>query len=215
MLIDKKLEDLTQQEVSRIHLSGSEWFLVDKTIKSTLSFIHRSISQTFGHPDHKHLLPIMGLLAILDQLGSCYNNIKKEKIDDNNNIRRCLYFFGNMPKDDEYNKIIVALRNSLFHNVSLCSKDPHNQNNYYFRYFEDNTENAPLYRTAHQPWNGNFKTLDITNNETLINIIALQKKVTLCIETAYELNEENKLKIRLPHGKDELISSYLMWIVKN
>lgn len=122
---NKYPDDLTSQELSFIHLDTSHgtYFLKECKTRSMLSFIIEGIQMTMVHDRAKNVMPIMSLMSILDQLGICYNNTEKAESKYGNGIKRALYYFGDIDESDGTIKVLYALRNGLFHNISLVSKN--------------------------------------------------------------------------------------------
>ncbi len=83
--------------------------------------------------------------------------------------------------------------------------------NYYFRYNSDITD---IYKPADIKWTGDYSNLDMIKNVTLINTSNLKSLVDKCLDTAQKLNEDNKLRIRLVGGLEELFYCYLRTIPK-
>lgn len=209
-LFKKKVGELTIDEMIFVHLSTSySSILVKKTqLRSTLSFIYQNIQHSLHNDNSKQLIPYIGLCAILDQLGTCYNRNDKPEPRFGNGIKRCLYYFGEFEENDELIDVIYALRNGLLHNISLSSYIQNKNKYYHFRY---NKEIDEIYAPAENEWDGSYENLDTGREKftTSINVENFRDMVYNCITKAQELNQNSKLDLRLADGARQLFFDYI------
>jgi hypothetical protein len=209
-LRNKYADELTLQELIFVHLyqytGGIE--IKDRVLRSTLSFIMENINHGFSFERAKILMPLLSCLSVLDQLGICYERTDMQVSRFDNGIKRALYYFGEFEEDDPIINTLYALRNGLLHNVSLVSIGKNNH--FHFRY--DSQING-IYQPAQIKWDGKFDTLDGTNGEytTSISPDKIKELVQTCINYAFKLNMESKLKLRLKQGIKELYFSYIRY----
>lgn len=210
MLKDLYPDELTLEEMIYVHLDLHSVYLKDRILISTLSVIHRNINSVMEREYSKTLMPILSMLAILDQLGVCYN--RKDKLEPNlgNGIKRCLYYFGEFNESDEIIDTLYALRNGLMHNISLSSYNRNSGQSYYF-VFDNNLQT--VYKKADLAWDGSYESLDGTNGEysTSISVPNLKKLVDNCINKASKLNESANLELRLQSGIKQLYFDYIRY----
>lgn len=203
--------DLNMEEMIFTHLNLSEVYIKDRVLISTLTVVWNNINSAM-HNDHtKALMPILSMLAILDQLGTCYN--RKDMLEprfQRNGIKRCLYYFGEFDEDDKIHNTLFSLRNGLLHNVSLTSYDRHNDSHYYFAY-DKSIEN--VYEDAQSDWDGNYDNLDGNGTKfiTKISVENLKDLVYTCIKKASDLNNLSKLTLRLQGGIKQLYFDYMRY----
>lgn len=214
-LRDKKIDELSVEEMAFIHLSTSysPISIKNAVLRSTLSFIYQNIQHSLSFEYSKQLMPYLSLCAILDQLGICYNRKDKPEPKFENGIKRCLVYFGEIDEDDEIINTIYALRNGLLHNISLTSIDKFKDNHYIFRY---NKEIENVYQKAEEKWDGNYETLDGNRDKytTHINVEKFRDLVYNCIQKADDLNQNSQLELRLTDGVRQLFFDYIRSLPK-
>ncbi|WP_425077906.1 hypothetical protein [Psychroserpens sp. S379A] len=214
-LLEKKIDELTSDEMMFVHLSTSYSPITVKNaiLRSNLSFIYQNIQHSLSNEYSKQLIPYISLCAILDQLGTCYNRKDKSEPRFQNGIKRCLYYLGEFSEDDEIIDVIYALRNGLLHNVSLSSYIVNKNKFYHFRY---NKDINGIYEPAENAWDGNYETLDTGRERytTSINVENFRDMVFGCLSKAQELNQNSQLELRLDDGTRQLFFDYVRSIPK-
>lgn len=215
-LYNKELAELYENEISSIHLDAtsiSPIKLKSHLARSTMSFAMEEIRAALQSDRTKSIIPLIGMVAILEQLGNCYSDVGIESPNLENGIKRALYYFGNFEPTDKTIKLLYAFRNGLVHDLSLLSKNPKDgTENYVFGY---DYELPELFRSATEDWNGNMDDIDHDKNTTSINPTELLKLVTRCVNKANEAKKAGTLEIRLAGGAKEILSRYIRIIPKD
>lgn len=206
------MEELNQQEIIRIHLDSADPALtIDYSIVSTLATLNREINHALSNNRSKNILPIIGAMAIIEQLGECYTRTDMHVFTNNNasSLKKGLYYFGNKLENDPFIETIYALRNGLVHNASFYSVDRYeNGRNYNFTY-DDTIQD--VYLPASVAWDGRFQNISETNF-TLINPRKLVEFTSDMIRNVSTLNQQQGvLQVQLADGLNELIFRYLKW----
>ncbi|MFV8269339.1 hypothetical protein ACNQGP_05305 [Flavobacterium sp. GT2N3] len=213
---DKRLQDLTDNEIIDIHLNAyHETTTIDFRVISTLSRLNREVRHAISFENSKYILPLIGMTTILDQLGNCYSSSRRPLFPNPNSsgIKKALYYFGNFDDDDKILETVYALRNGITHNASFISRNKYGiekGKNYIFHYDNEQTD---LLISSEEEWNGELSNI---NNKTitLLNPALLLNLIESCIKQADDDNKQSFLSIDLPEGKKELIHSYLHWLPK-
>lgn len=215
-LHQKEITELKQKELIKIFLSEQKtpFQLKYQELRTTFSVLMESISETFKKKNTKDILPIMGMFAVLDILGSAFS-IKGNNLEEKVPIKRCLIYFTDRESISlEDIEALYALRNSLVHNASLISIPIYNsQKHYYFR-FDSNSEK--LITHPENDWDGKYESLDTGSEKytTKINTKLFLTIINSCIERIKNLSEADEIKMNYDKGKREFFYRYFR-LIKN
>lgn len=95
-LSTKPLSGLNDEEIVYLHVAGrSQEYTKDFIVISVLREINRNMKHTSGFNNSKTFAPALCAFAILDQIGSCYEDAAMAPYaGDEVNIKRALYYFA-------------------------------------------------------------------------------------------------------------------------
>ncbi|MDQ1140113.1 hypothetical protein [Pedobacter agri] len=202
---------VNQEELVYLHLHASEQRITkDYAVISTLAVTNREVRSAISNLYSKNILPIMGMVAIIEQLGEAYSRSDLPAYPENghSSFKKALYYFGGQDADNEFTKTLYGLRNGILHNASFFSPSKGNQSNYIFTYNHDaqNVLTPPSI-----PWDGDFNNIE-EGHFTEINPQKLLDLTQKCIEEAGNANTNGYLNITLRGGMNELIFRYFKWV---
>lgn len=204
----KRLDELTLDEVVYCHVRANPLWCKDVTVVSHLEQINTEMRQARGLQVTKNYASLLAAFAILDQIGSCYEDSSQGAHPAGGNaFKRALFYFGHLPAMGAEINALYALRNGLVHDGSLTSQDQKTGKWYCFRYFSRMSE--PV-RLPTQNWDGTFQSL---SNEKLclINSRELTEIASRAIHRVDHLLQCERNKLNIIQSKDEIITKYLMW----
>lgn len=209
---EHEFDALNLETLVYLHLNaGDQHITQDYAVLSTLAVTRREVRSAISNDHSKNILPIMGMVAILEQLGTAYKrtDIADFPNPDQSPLKKALYFFYDQDPDNELAKALYGLRNGIVHNASFFSKGLRpNHPNYIFTYsFTSNDVISP----ATVAWDGNFNNIS-EDHFTEVNPDKLLALVEQCLQEAERLNKEGNLDIILSGGKNELIFRYFKWL---
>jgi hypothetical protein len=209
---EHEFDALNLETLIYLHLTaGNQRITKDYAVLSTLAVTHREVRSAISYDNSKNILPVMGMVAIIEQLGTAYKRTDIAEYPNGNQsaFKKALYYFYDQDADNSLAKTLYGLRNGIVHNASFFSKGlGANQPNYIFTY--SFTSNNVL---THAPvaWDGNFNNIS-EDYFTEVNPEKLLALVEHCLQEAERLNRDGKLEIILPGGKNELIFRYFKWL---
>lgn len=204
-------QDLDEQSIINIHLTEESVTTIDFAIASTLAVTEREVRSAIQNLRSRNIIPIMGISAIIEQLGTAYirTDVPIYPSARDINFKKGLYYFADIDPNDPISDALYGLRNGIVHNASFYSRGQGpNQSNYNFVYSHEQTE---MLIPATTPWDGTFPQTISLDTFTSINPKRLLNMVERAIRTAEQANEDGNLEIILEGGKHELIFRYLKW----
>lgn len=210
MHIDRTFKYLTSEDVMTLHLHAGPipYSIKDGLILSTLGRICSEFSQASGNEHINKILPLLGAFAALDQLGKCYRNTVLDEYphDNASGIKKCLYYFGGFPANDENTKALYALRNSLVHDASLADPTPIKGTPQCFNYAETgNIVSFPI-----EPWDGVMANIS-PDRMTTVNPSKIIYLANECVRKACNLLDSGDLKVTLKEGSMMIKFKYLLF----
>lgn len=203
-------EELSPELLTYLHLTAAEpRVTLDYAVISTLAVTEREVRSAINNYYSKNILPIMGMVAIIEQLGEAYKRTDINEYQDNNHssFKKGLYYFYGQDFNNDLTKTLYGLRNGVVHNASFFSVGKGAQPNYIFRYSFDKPE---VVTPSAASWNGSFDDIH-TDYFTDVNPEALLNLVRDCIAKVKEASDNGNLEIVLAGGKNELIFRYFKW----
>lgn len=208
-LSTKPLSGLNDEEIVYLHVAGrSQEYTKDFIVISVLREINRNMKHTSGFNNSKTFAPALCAFAILDQIGSCYEDAAMAPYaGDEVNIKRALYYFCGIASSSPEAEYLYMLRNSMVHDASMVSHNKPKTKWYFFRY---RTNLGQLIKTPSAAWDGQAAT--IGNGTTAY--VDPDELVTATETAVNKLGEifvdrRSDLKLRVP--KTEILHKYLMW----
>lgn len=207
---EQHFEDLPADALTILHLNADAPCVTkDYAVISTLAVTLREVRSALNNSYSKNILPIMGTVAIIEQLGEAYirNDMPAYPDPNHSPFKKALYYFNNHGPNDDLTKALYGLRNGIVHNASFYSVGRGAQPSYIFTY-DDKSTDAITPSTI--PWDGSFNNIQ-HDFFTTVNPQALLNVVESCISTVKQLNKAGALQIALAGGKNELIFRYLKW----
>jgi len=168
----KNLDELTIEELAYIHLSRihSRTPIKNANVSSSLCDLIETAQASAINSRTRIYTPMLALFAVLDQIGSAYRN-KSKATNYKNGIKAALHSFSAYTKDEiEY---LTTLRNGLYHDGSLLSKNDNGKTNVVFRL----DPNAPKTITMpRKPWDGIYHD-SLDDYISKINVASLKNDV--------------------------------------
>lgn len=141
-------------------------------------------------------LAAIGYLALLDQIGKCFETRNTQVIDDNNAIVPALKYFSHV-QDDPTLGALVALRNALTHDYGLFNRnDTCPLRHHAFNYGVGKT--TPLVRLPKKPWSGRWDTNLPEEETTIVNLRKVGDLAEEVVATVRSNHETENLVLRLP-----------------
>lgn len=207
---EQYFEKLSEEALTYIHLhADSPIITMDYSIISTLAVTRREVRSAITNDYSKNILPIMGMCAIIEQLGEAYKRIDLPVYPHTkaSSFKKALYYFNNQSVDNDFAKALYGLRNGIVHNASFYSPGKNTQPHYIFAY-TDSLQNVITPSTS--PWDANFNNIH-TDYFTMVNPNALLELIEDCLNTVKQASAAGNLKIALSGGKNELIFRYFKW----
>ncbi len=208
-LKNKLLKDLDRTEVVEAHLSLSSFTETkDHIVYSSLDEVEREMRQTRGNMNTKHYAPALCAFALLDQIGSCYEDkaMPAHPAQGGGAIHRALYYWGGLPQLGPEIEALYAFRNGLVHDGSLTSKTKRGQW-YIFRY--DDTIPGPV-GLANTPWDGTAIGIG-SDTLTKINSRMLTDLVSRAISGVRECHKTRPNDLDVLQSRDEILHKYCFW----
>jgi len=157
---NKRLEELSLDELAYVHLNCSEFNVIkDAYLDSSLPLVINEIRHAKLQRYSQNFLPVTAAFTVLDQLGFCYSrkDIPAYSHTNASSIKKSLYYFCDFQENDRDTNTIYALRNSFLHTASILSKaEQNNQPNHRF-VFDRSSQNLIKYPPV--AWDGDFYNL--------------------------------------------------------
>lgn len=211
----KTLTELSLEELAYLHLDDFDhpWELKDGLIRSALPGLIAEVRKTRTNDRTRIFSPLYGCFALLDQIGSVYQNLELPACANENasGIKKALYYFCGFPEDSDDVKAIYGLRNALMHDGSMLYRGRWQDGKWKgpFHYFRLGSESELVVEMPQQSWNGKLEDLRMNVHATLINQSLLADVALNAVSVARGLLQDGKLKIRLGEGPIELYYKYL------
>lgn len=177
--------------------------------KSTVSLLLAETKHTSLSANGGKLLPLLGALSAMDQFGTCYDPfppIFPPGMSSKSSIIKSAHNFLNIPVNTPDSDALYALRNSLMHQSSLISVGTQKTPKHYW--FEIDNTIEPLFKHAETAWDGQFNTRN-SKNRTLVNASKVLNLAFTLTTTLKEKLEKRELKLILPGGLKELLTTYV------
>lgn len=190
--MSKNLDELTIEELAYIHLSrrNSRTSIKNGYVSSSLYDLIETAQASANNSRTSIYTPMLALFAVLDQIGGAYRN-KSKKTNYKNGIKAALDSFSAYTKDEiEY---LTTLRNGLYHDGSLLSKNDNGKTNVVFRL----DHNAPKTITMpHKPWDGIYHD-SLDDYISKINIASLKNDVEKMALECLDLLQSGNLTFKI------------------
>ena len=188
--------------------SGRKLFGCD--IESGIYSMNELNETNFGDGTY-HSFQFTGLvnyLIFLEQIGSIFEPINttiKSSVSKSNAIYYSLKYFSSLTDENKINAI-VSLRNSMAHKFGLATeKNPRNKPPR--KFILSNVRNSEVVNLPAIDWNGEFTDKSDMTSTTIfiIDLVEIIEEVYKKVKTE---NDNNKLKLALDAGMDELKARY-------
>lgn len=208
-LSNLRLSQLEKDDIVYCHLSfRSHEMTKDFVVVSSLEAAATEMTQARGTDLTANYAPLLTGFAILDQIGSCYENATMAPHPTGGAaIERALYYFGGMAARSPEVEHLYALRNGLVHDASLTSHDRPKRKWYMFRF---NRNMPDVIRLPAQDWDGNAGSLG-PDTTTWINPRRLTEIISNAISDLRDLRELNSGALTVLKPKEEILHKYLFW----
>lgn len=185
----KSLDELSIKELAYIHLnrSHSTTIIKNATITSSLYDLIETAQASATNARTRIYTPMLASFAVLDQIGGAYrSNLKSTSYQ--NGIKVALELFGTHSKDEiEY---LTTLRNGLYHDGSLLSKNINGKTNVLFRLDPNSPNTITMPRT---PWDGVYHG-SLNDYISKINVLSLKNDTETIVQNCLEqLLDDNLL----------------------
>lgn len=208
-LTQTRLQDLTDDEIVYCHLGvRTQEATRDFVVSSCLHDVETEMRQSRGTQLTSNYVPLLAAFAILDQIGSCYEDAAKPPHPNKGSaIERALYHFGGLSALSPEVIHLYALRNGLVHDASLTSHDRPKTNWYIFRF---DRAMPDAIRLPAIPWNGQASTLD-RSTTTKVNPRELTEVVSRALSNLRDLYFDRHHDLVVLKTGEEILHKYLFW----
>lgn len=153
--------------------------------------------------DHASWIGVIGYMALLDQIGSCFKP-KYSATVNGNSICRALNYFSTLSSQEI--DAIYALRCAFAHDFSLYNINMEKPGlTHCFKVFGSSLD--PLIELPKRPWNGDYQNKQ-PECQTAINLELLGELVEQICHKLFALAKANDLEVALSNGSDELLQRY-------
>lgn len=170
------LISLTTDDLVYMHIGGRSYEKTsDFTVISCLETIEQNMRHTKTYDKSKIFAPVLCAFSILDQLGSCYGDLRSSATNKTNSILLALHHFCGIDAGSAEAEHLVAFRNGMMHDSSMTNYKYDNRKNiigyYIFRY----DENGPVVAPSVATWNGSYSdirpdTTSYINRDKLVDM---------------------------------------------
>lgn len=211
----KPLVDLSIEELAYLHLDDVDLprVVADGSIRSSIAGLVAEIRKTQSIDAARIFSPLYGAFALLDQIGSTYQNKTRAPYKDASasGIKKALYHFCGFPENSEEVKAIYGLRNSLMHDGSVLFRGRLKDGKWTgpFHHFRLGSKASNIVEMPKQAWNGKLEDLDPSKHATLINQSRLTEVAVNAVGQARRLLMSGDLGIDVGEGGIELYYKYL------
>jgi hypothetical protein len=199
----KNLDDLSIEELAYIHLNRTHHQTIVKnvSVSSSLYDLIETAQASAINARTRIYTPMLASFAVLDQIGSAYRS-KSKSTNYQNGIKVALQLFGTHTKDEiEY---LTTLRNGLYHDGSLISKNINGKTNVVFRL----DPNAPQTITMpRKPWDGVYHD-SLSDYISKINVLSFKNDVEKISMNCLDLLLNEKLNFEI-NDKREFFYKFL------
>jgi len=184
----KNLDELSIEELAHIHLNRIHGRTIVKNaeISSSLYDLIETAQASAVNSRTRIYGSMLASFAVLDQIGNAYRNNSKATTYQNG-IKVALQIFGEYTKDEiEY---LTTLRNGLYHDGSLLSKNINGKTNVVFKL---NPNTSKTITMPLKPWDGVYHD-SLDDYISKINVISLKNDVEQISNKCLELLLEGNL----------------------
>ncbi len=205
----KRLMDLTDDEIVYCHLGvrPREWTR-DHILSSCLDDVETEMRQSRGTQLTSNYVPLLAAFAILDQIGSCYEDRSLAPHPRGGSaIQRALYHFGGLPPLSAEVSHLYALRNGLVHDASLTS---HNLQKTAWFIFRFNRTMPEVIRLPATPWDGTANGL-VAGTTTWINPRELTELVSTALSRLRDCYFDRRSDLGVLKPGSEILHKYIFW----
>jgi len=188
----KNLDELSIEELAYVHLNRrhGRTILKNAEISSSLYDLIETAQASATNSRTRIYTPMLASFAILDQIGKAYRN-KSKVTTYENGIKVALQIFGKYTKDEiEY---LTTLRNGLYHDGSLLSKNINGKTNVVFRLDSNISKTITMPR---KPWDGIYHD-SLDDYISKINVISLMNDVEKIANDCLELLLDDNLVFQI------------------
>lgn len=204
---DEDLQNIDLAGVVKMHVGRAPYWATKRhNVISSLEELEEEMTQCLSFERTRRYAPLLVAFAILDQLGSTYEDQRQLQPAAGNSIRRALHYFCGIAETDPVSEALYALRNALAHDGALtnCSSKGVWR---IFRYNRDITVPIVLPKT---PWDGQAQTLgpDTTHTVGVRGVVSLARNA---IRFVREMEEERPADLGVRTTKDAIIHKFLFW----
>lgn len=204
-----RLEDLDLDQIVYCHIAApSLVWTSDFIVTSVLDSIDTEMRQARGFDLTSTYVPLLAAFAILDQLGSCYEDASMvPHPPGGSSIERALYYFGGFGARSPEVEHLYALRNGLVHDASLTSHNRGKTKWYIFRLSPSKPDAITL---APKAWNGAAGMLD-NQVVTWVNVREFTDLVSIAIDRVKQMYFDRPNDLVKLKSADEILHKYLFW----
>lgn len=191
------LSTTTLNEIIELHLNGRSPIhphsIGSHLVASALAKILQESNSAASNRNSSPLLPVMGYMSALEQVGNCYSLVNRNS-NYTNGIKRCLDLFAGLPKKDI--DTLYGLRNAIVHNASVMHIDSGQgveSRPYFLTGFPANQDQKKgatkaIVSSSDVPWDGKAATLTLAH----FSSISIQGLAHLANNTIRKALEEFK-----------------------
>jgi hypothetical protein len=186
-----------------IHVfSGFAAALTDARIVTGRDKLGKKIDRT----KHGCWLGVVGYMALLDQIGTCFKP-KQKSHENGNSIRKALKYFSNL-SDDEIEGL-YALRCCFAHDFSLHNVNKERQSRTH-RFRVGIGTSTHIVMVPSVRWDGDYESKSL-DDLTAVNLEAFGDLVENICQQLSTLADTDELEIVLPGGSEELLHRYSIY----
>ena len=168
----KQLHELTIEELAYVHLNRTHAFthLNNQKLSSSLYDFLETAQASANNSRTRIYTPMLACFAVLDQIGGAYRR-KSMTSQYQNGIKVALDLFGTYSKEEIEH--LTTLRNGIYHDGSLLSKNRNGKTNVTFRLSSSASKTITMPEKA---WDG-FYHDSLTEYTSKINVRLLKNDV--------------------------------------
>lgn len=214
--------NISLRDVINLHLRGTaatasnprviDGLLICSSLRQILQEANHSVVKQYGTP----LLPVMGYMSVLEQIGNCYS-IVGNNVNLQNGIKRSLEIFANLSRPEV--NALYGLRNAIVHNASIIHIDNGNgvpSMPFFLEDFpaklSDPNVNA-IKNLSATPWDGNLQSLDRVHFTT-VSVLGLYQLTARVIQNVIDHYENGTLDINTRHTRTNTAEEHKEYIIK-
>ena len=214
--------NISLEEVINLHLRGTaatasnprviDGRMICSSLSQILQEANHSVVKQYGSP----LLPVMGYMSVLEQIGNCYSIVGNNS-NLQNGIKRSLEIFANTNRAEV--NALYGLRNAIVHNASIIHIDNGNgvpSMPFFLEDFPANLSHAnvdAIKSLNTTPWDGNLQSLDRAHFTT-VSVLGLYQLTARVIQNVIHHYENGTLGININHTRTNTDEAHKEYIIK-